>query len=99
MNAPHHPLSLEDQIDQWRSYIRARQTSHSVHLEDLESQLRNQVASLVEAGLATEEAFLVAVKRMGNQDPLCREFARAQSDRLWKQIVLVPSDSAEMRGP
>src|SRR5438093_1262320 len=54
-----------------------------------------QVAARVDAGLATDEAFLVAVKRMGNLDALSREFAREHSDRLWKQLVVVPSDSGE----
>src|SRR5688572_2201647 len=31
---------------------------------------------------------------MANLDPLSREFARAHSDRLWKQLV--PSDSREL---
>ena len=32
-------------------------------------------------------------------DTLSREFAREHSDRLWKQLVLVPSDSGELRAP
>ncbi|MBI4626874.1 MAG: hypothetical protein HY736_27090, partial [Verrucomicrobia bacterium] len=47
------------------------------------------------AGLAADEAFLVAVTRMGSVDPLSREFARERSDRVWKQLVVVPSDSPE----
>ena len=50
---------------------------------------------LVDAGLATDEAFLVAVKRMGDLDALSREFAREHSDRLWKQLVVSPSDTGE----
>src|SRR6187399_857929 len=90
---------LEEQIDQWRGYLRRRQAIHSVDVAELEDHLREQVAGLVEAGLATDEAFLVAVKRMGNLDALSREFAREHSDRLWKQLVLVPSDSEELRAP
>src|SRR4029434_10093772 len=56
-------------------------------------------AVLFSAGLATDEAFLVAVKRMGDLDALSREFAREHSDRLWKQLVLVPSESGELRAP
>jgi len=52
---------------------------------------------LVDAGLATDEAFLVAVKRIASLDALSREFARVHSDRLWKQLVVVPSDSRELR--
>ena len=51
---------------------------------------------LVAAGLATDEAFLVAVKRMGDLDAVSREFAREHSERLWKQLV-VPSDYGDAR--
>src|SRR5215208_4554430 len=89
--------SLEEQIDRWRSYLRYRQAIHSVDVAELEDHLREQVAVLVDAGLATDEAFLVAVKRMGDLDGLSREFAREHSDRLWKQLVVSPSDTGEPR--
>jgi hypothetical protein len=93
-----HEVSLEEQIDQWRSYLRRRQAIHAVDVAELEDHLREQVAVLTEAGLATDEAFLVAVKRMGELDALSREFAREHSERLWKQLV-VSADSAEARTP
>src|SRR3712207_8384224 len=95
MPDPGHGVSLEEQIDRWRSYLRRRQAIHSADVAELEDHLREQVAVLVDAGLATDEAFLVAVKRMGNLDALSREFAREHSDPLWKQLVVVPSDSGE----
>jgi hypothetical protein len=97
MAAPGHAVSLEEQIDQWRSYLRRRQAIQSVDVAELEDHLREQVARLVDAGLATDEAFLVAVKRMGDLDALSREFAREHSERLWKQLVVVPSDAGEPR--
>ena len=95
MTDPGHPTperasALEEQIDQWRSFLRHRQAIHAVDVAELEDHLREQVAGLVEAGLAEDEAFLVAVKRMGALDALSREFAREHSDRLWKQLVVVP---------
>src|SRR5918999_1612158 len=91
------PTSLVEQIDRWRCYLRRRQAIHSVDVAELEDHLREQVGGLVDAGLATDEAFLVAVKRMGDLDALSREFAREHSDRLWKQLVVVPSDSGDKR--
>ncbi len=78
-------------------YLLRRQAIHSVDVAELEDHLREQVAVLVDAGLTPDEAFLVAVKRMGNIDALSREFAREHSDRLWKQLVMVPSDAGEPR--
>src|ERR671913_348423 len=92
------PPSLEEQIDRWRSYLLRRQAIHSVDVAELEDHLREQVAGLMDAGLATDEAFLVAVKRMGALDALSAEFAREHSDRLWKQLVVVPSETGETRG-
>src|SRR5215213_4360463 len=95
MPAPGPAVSLEEQIDRWRSYLRRRQAIHSVDVAELEDHLREQIAVLADAGLATDEAFLVAVKRMGDLDALSREFAREHSDRLWKQLVVSPSDTGE----
>ncbi len=67
---------------------------HAVDLEELEDHLRSQVEALSQAGLDEDEAFLVAVKRLGDLDSLSREFAREYSERLWKQLVLSPEDSA-----
>jgi hypothetical protein len=81
---------LEEQITQWRAYVRHRQAIHGPDVEELEGHLRDQLVALTEAGLAGDEAFLVAVKRMGSLDALSREFARAHSERLWKQLVMAP---------
>jgi hypothetical protein len=89
-------VSLEEQIDQWRSFLRRRQAIHSVDVAELEDHLREQVGVLAGAGLDTDEAFLVAVKRMGDLDSLSREFAREHSDRLWKQLVVSP-DSGKLQ--
>ena len=97
MSAPGPVASLEEQIDQWRSYLRRRQAINRVDVSELEDHLREQVSALLAAGLDADEAFLVAVKRMGSLDALSREFAREHSDRLWKQLVVLPSDSGEGR--
>src|SRR4051794_12218351 len=87
---------LEDQIAQWRAYLRRRTALHSPDVEELEGHLRDQLVALTEAGLAGDEAFLIAVKRMGSLDALSREFARAHSERLWKQLVIAPETADEL---
>jgi hypothetical protein len=94
MIAPGQALPLEEQIDQWRTYLRRRQAIHPVDVAELEDHLREQVGVLVDAGLAADEAFLVAVKRLGDLDDLSREFALEHAERLWKQLV-TPADSGE----
>ena len=90
---------LEEQIAQWRAYLRRRQALHGPDVEELEGHLRDQLVALTEAGLAGDEAFLVAVKRMGSLDALSREFARAHSERLWKQLVMAPDAAMSRRTP
>jgi hypothetical protein len=85
---------LEEQITQWREYLRRRQAVNGPDVEELEGHLRDQLAALTDAGLSGDEAFLVAVKRMGSLDALSREFARAHSERLWKQLVMAPEADA-----
>jgi hypothetical protein len=85
---------LEKQIAEWRTYMRHRRAVRETDVEELEDHLRSTVADLVEAGLREDEAFLVAVKRMGNQDDLSREFARVHSERLWRQLVLAGGPEA-----
>ncbi|MFH1833733.1 MAG: permease prefix domain 1-containing protein [bacterium] len=80
--------SLEKQIEAWRAHLRKSHTITSQDAAELEDHLREQIASLGADGLSDDEAFLVAVKRMGAIDALTREFAREHSDRLWKQLVL-----------
>jgi hypothetical protein len=80
--------ALEAQIGEWNAYMHRRRELSSADTDELEDHLRSRIAELVDAGLQPDEAFLVAVKRMGSLDALTREFAREHSDRLWKQLVL-----------
>jgi hypothetical protein len=87
--------SLESQISEWQRFVEQSPAVDGRDAEELEAHLRDQVADLGAAGLAPDEAFLVAVKRMGNVHELSREFAREHSGRLWKQLVLSGGDEEE----
>jgi hypothetical protein len=79
---------LERQIAEWRAYMDRRRELLHTDAEELEDHLRSQITDLTAGGLRADEAFLIAVKRMGSLDELSREFAREHSERLWKQLVL-----------
>lgn len=79
---------VEPQIAEWRAYVERAAVVNGRDADELEGHLRDQIAELGAVGLAADEAFLVAVKRMGDLDALSREFAREHSGRLWKQLVL-----------
>ncbi|MFF2085988.1 permease prefix domain 1-containing protein [Nocardia sp. NPDC058176] len=88
---------LQVHIEQWRGYVQRHQAISVADIDEMEDHLREQVSSLRNAGLSDDEAFLVAVKRMGSLDAISREFAREHSDRLWKQLVLPPESEGDAR--
>ena len=83
---------VESQVAEWRAYVAKAPAVNGRDVDELEAHLRDQIAELDAAGLTADEAFLVAVKRMGDLDTLSREFAREHSGRLWKQLVLGGED-------
>ena len=83
---------VESQIAEWRAYVAKAPAVNGRDVDELEAHLRDQIAELDAASLSADEAFLVAVKRMGDLDTLSREFAREHSGRLWKQLVLNGED-------
>jgi hypothetical protein len=82
--------ALEQRIGEWRTFFGKRQAVHTADVAELEDHLRSQIDALRAAGLDEDEAFLVAVKRLGNLDSVSREFASEYSERLWKQLVVAP---------
>ncbi|MDT5042764.1 MAG: hypothetical protein QOE51_3749 [Actinoplanes sp.] len=88
MTAPEAQEELAAQFEQWRRFVLRRRELQPADVDELEDHLRGSIDELTAAGLSPDEAFLVAVKRMGSLDELSREFAREHSERLWKQLVL-----------
>jgi hypothetical protein len=84
--------SLEPLIDEWRDYVGHAGAVNGHDVEELETHLRDQITDLGEAGLSDDEAFLIAVKRLGDVDALSREYAREHSGRLWRQME-VPGEA------
>src|SRR3978361_1893399 len=58
----------EPQITEWRDYVGRSRGLRGSDVDELEAHLREQIDALGDAGLADDEAFLVAVKRMGGGD-------------------------------
>ncbi|MDF2581000.1 MAG: hypothetical protein K0S49_2579, partial [Microbacterium sp.] len=87
---------IEDQISAWRAYVSRPEAIDGRDVDELEDHLRGQIDRLEASGLDGDEAFLVAVKRLGGLDDLSREFAREHSDRLWKQLM-VPGEPRATR--
>jgi hypothetical protein len=90
---------LELEIGEWRAFVEQSPAVDGRDVEELEGHLRDQIDDLTEAGLTDDEAFLIAVKRMGRLDDVTQEFAREHSGRLWRQLVLPGGSKEEEAGP
>ena len=82
---------LENRIDRWRTYLRGHRESHAPDADDLETRLRAEIATLQEAGLSDDEAFLVALQRIGRLDEPTRAFVQSHPDLPWEQPPPDPS--------
>jgi hypothetical protein len=88
--------ALEARIADWRGYLEKSRAIDTADADELEEHLRDRIAELQSGGLDADEAFLIAVKRLGSIDALSREYARTSSARLWKQLL--PAAPVERRG-
>jgi hypothetical protein len=83
--------TVEAQVARWRGVVAHGSVLDEGDVDELETHLRDQIADLESAGLTPDEAFLVAMQRIGNLDAVSREYAREYRDRLWKQLGLTES--------
>ncbi|MDO8383832.1 MAG: permease prefix domain 1-containing protein [Microbacterium sp.] len=87
--------ALDEGVQQWRASLARGRVIDAADLDELEEHLRDQAEDLAESGLSEDEAFLIALKRLGTADRLTAEYAREHGDRLWKHLVLAPEVDAE----
>ena len=87
----------EGAIASWRAYLVSRGSVSDIDADELEDHLRSQIDALQAGGLDEDEAVLIAIKRMGRQDEIAGEFARENSRRLWKQLVVGGAGSGRPR--
>lgn len=90
-------FDLEREIRRWRSHLAGFRGVESSDLMELESHLRDSIDELSEnRGISEEEAFLLAVRRLGDSQELGKEFSKVSTQDVWKQL-LVPANSPGRR--
>lgn len=75
----------DTRIAEWRAVVDRSTTLDGTTVDELEAYLRAQVSELDAVGLTAEEAFLVALQRLGRIDDRSRDLARDQRGRLWQR--------------
>jgi hypothetical protein len=82
-------FDLEREIRRWRSHLAGFRGIESSDLLELESHLRDTIDELSEnQNISEEEAFLLAVRRLGDSQELGREFSKVSTQDVWKQLLL-----------
>lgn len=90
-------FDLESGIRKWRDHLRMAGAVGAADMEELETHVRDSVEALTQGGLDTEEAFLVAIKRIGQTDALAHEFSKVNTEDLWLQLLIVDESSGTRR--
>ncbi len=79
-------FDIEHKIGLWRAALLRESQLPREDVQELEDHLRDEVGSLRAAGLADDEALLIAIKRMGDYHEVARQLAVVDADRMWRQF-------------
>jgi hypothetical protein len=82
------PFDLNQAIQRWRENLGQSPAFRSENLFELESHLRDSIATLQRQGLSDEEALLVTMKRLGRSATLEAEFAKQNTRSIWLDRAL-----------
>lgn len=81
-------FDLNHEIARWRQTLGQSPAVRADNLEELEAHLRDTVEGLEGKGLSTEEAFVLASRRLGPAKPIEAEFAKVNPGGIWLHRVL-----------
>ncbi len=76
-------FDLNREIEQWRASLAIAPAFRGENLDELESHLRDSVATLQSRGLSEDEAFLIATRRVGQSSRLEPEFRKVNGTAVW----------------
>jgi hypothetical protein len=80
-------FQIEQALEAWKIRIGQSEAIRPIDLAELEQHVRDSVAHLVTTGLSDEEAFLVAIHRVGEPNQIASEFKQVNGAHIWGQRV------------
>ena len=93
------PDQLEGRIAAWRARVFGASDPDGAGLEDLEASLAGQFDALRQTGLDADEAFLIALKRVGERHAPTREFLGEYARRVLGEVARRVLDREEAHPP
>lgn len=80
-------FDLNTALGRWRENLGRSPSLHAEELDEMEAHLRDATRGLTRQGLSEEEAFLVALRRLGGSAVLEPEFAKVHGG-VWPRRLL-----------
>jgi len=80
-------VDLEQSVADWRKQMLAAGIPTPVPLEELESHLREDIAQQMQSGLSAQQAFGIAMKKIGQAPELKREFKKANVPMEMREVI------------
>ena len=91
-------FGLEQSIAEWRRQMQAAGIKMPVPLEELESHLREDITQQIRSGLSAQQAFEIAVQRIGQPGVLKSEFQKAKALAIERIITIAVGTAALLEG-
>src|ERR1017187_7008882 len=80
-------FDLDQSIADWRKQMLAAGIKTPVPLEELEIHLREDIAQQMQSGLSAQQAFGIAVKKIGHAPELKREFKKTSAPMEMQEVI------------
>jgi hypothetical protein len=74
-------FDLEQSIAEWRKQMLAAGIKSPVPLEELEAHLREEIEGQIQSGVSEQQAFEIAVQRIGHAELLKKEFKKTKVEK------------------
>jgi hypothetical protein len=78
-------FDLRSAVENWRRELLQGEAIAIADINEMETHLHEEIESLAGHGLSEEEAFLVAVRRLGDAGDLTCEFAKVNGAFVWRR--------------
>jgi|GEM_PF-1340419 len=80
-------FDLNEKVDQWREELLRGDSVSETEADELENHLRETYGEL-QSKLDSEEAFWLAVRRLGSPEELAIEFSKINTAHIWRRRAL-----------
>jgi len=78
-------FNLNKEIKAWKSSLRKYQSMEDGYIDELGNHLRDEIDSIVSEGKSLEEAFTLAVKKMGDVEGISSEYYRTETQKIYSR--------------